>query len=205
MNSIIDKKALLPLWNLTDKHVLEVGCGDLKRLAGSIGIDIADYPAVDIVGDAVEVMKLIPAVSVDLIQSSHFMEHIADVPAILNEFTRSLKIGGQIDITVPHFSNPFYYSDPTHKSFFGLYTFAYYAENKIFKRTVPSYSRIEGLELVSVHLGMKSYPPRYVRHGFKKLLEMLFNSSTFMRELYEENLCYLFPCYEIRYVLRRNK
>jgi hypothetical protein len=31
----------------------------------------------------------------------------------------------------------------------------------------------------------------------------LFNSCRYMQELYEENFCYIFPCYEIRFVLEK--
>ncbi|MEZ4677697.1 MAG: hypothetical protein R2932_26125 [Caldilineaceae bacterium] len=35
----------------------------------------------------------------------------------------------------------------------------------------------------------------------KRFLGLLFNLNTYMRELYEENFCYLIPCYELRYEL----
>jgi len=39
----------------------------------------------------------------------------------------------------------------------------------------------------------------------KKVLQAVFNLNQYMREFYEENCCYLFPCYEIEFLLRRKK
>src|SRR6185312_2948084 len=36
-----------------------------------------------------------------------------------------LEPGGEFRAVVPHFSNLHFYSDPTHRTFFGLYTFSY--------------------------------------------------------------------------------
>jgi hypothetical protein len=58
---------------------------------------------------------------------------------------------------------------------------------------------------VSVDLIFKSPKPFYGRYAFKSIIGFLFNSSIYMKELYEENFCYLFPCYEIRYQLRKEE
>jgi hypothetical protein len=70
---------------------------------------------------------------------------------------------------------------------------------------VPSYKKEFLYKQDSVRLVFKSYPPRYLRHGFKKLFEYLFNINIFMQEFYEENLPYLIPCYEVSYTLSRKK
>jgi len=116
-----------------------------------------------------------------------------------------MKPSGTIKIIVPHHSNPFFYSDPTHVKFYGLYTFAYYAECKFLKRAVPNYSRIEGLSISDVDLIFKSYRPRYIRHALKKTVQKFVNFSSFNKELYEEFFTYLFPCYELHVLLVVNK
>jgi ubiquinone/menaquinone biosynthesis C-methylase UbiE len=199
---IIDKKGVLDGALPADLRI-EVGCGPTKRYADSIGVDAIDYPTVDVVGDARDILDRLPAECAQLISSEHFFEHVDDVPAMLRSMTRVLKKGGTLRVVTPHFSNPFFYSDPTHRAYFGLYTFAYYADAAPFKRGVPKYCSIEGLENVSCHLTFKSYPPRYIRHGFKKIIEKIVNISNYTKELYEENFCYLFPCYEVEYILTR--
>jgi ubiquinone/menaquinone biosynthesis C-methylase UbiE len=198
---MIDKNGVLPSLASRTSAILELGCGQRKRSADWIGIDSIDYPQVDIVGDVAEVLKDIPNSSIDEIHAFHFLEHVADVPALLLDIGRVLKLGGRLHVVVPHFSNPYYYSDPTHKSFWGLYTFSYYARSAMFRRKVPTYVQDVRFEIQNVRLNFKSSPPFYIRHAFKKAAGALFNLNTFMREMYEENFCYLIPCYEVEYHL----
>ncbi|MEI6148070.1 MAG: methyltransferase domain-containing protein [bacterium] len=200
--SIDDKRSVLR--NLAGRpHVeFELGCGSQKKIAEAIGIDAIDSPCVDLVGDVFEVLGAIPSRCAGAVHAFHFMEHIADVPALLHEVARILKPGARLNIVVPHFSNPYYYSDLTHKTFFGLYTFSYLACEHLFRRKVPNYGQRPEFDLVAVNLVFKSPRPFYGRYAFKRVLGLIFNLNRWTREFYEENLCYLFPCYEIHYELR---
>jgi len=201
--SVLDKASILTEIARRERVHLELGCGANKRTPSAIGIDMLDYPCVDLVGDVYEALQLFPDHSVDSVSSFHFIEHVPDVNRLLTDLARVLKIGGIARIVAPHFSNPYFYSDLTHNRFFGLYTFDYYATNSHFSRKVPTYDNKIQFEISSVDLIFKSSRPFYFRHGFKKLFGSLFNSSNFMKELYEENFCYLFPCYEVSYLLTR--
>lgn len=197
-----DKRHLLA--HLTESRTvkIELGCGPRKRYPGSIGIDSIDFDCVDIVGDVLEVLSAFPPASADLVTSSHFLEHVQELERVLEEIERVLKPGATMEAVVPHFSNPYYYSDPTHIRPFGLYSFSYLAVDDHFRRKVPGYVRT-ALRVRSADLVFKSAPPFYGRHGFKKLLGAIFNATRYLQELYEENLCFLFPCYEIRFVLQK--
>ncbi len=148
-------------------------------------------------------LKEIKDNSIDQVYSFHFLEHVDNHIEVVNEIIRVLKKNGLMNIVVPHFSNPFYYSDPTHKSKFGLFSFCYFAKSKLFSRTFPKYCQHSNALLVDVKLGFKSYRPYYFRHAFKKLLEIFFNSTRYFQELYEENFTWIFPCYEIRYKVKK--
>ena len=199
---IVDKRRILS--RIRDRHpvLLEIGCGNNKRTNEAIGIDILDYDCVDIVGDAVDVMKEIPDDTVDGVSSYHFLEHADNLDLLLGEVARVMRVAGLFLVVVPHFSNPYFYSDPTHKNFFGLYTFSYFAHDRILRRKVP-HCKAFPFRLVDIDLRFKSSPPFVVRHGMKRFLELFFNSCRYMQEFYEENLCYIFPCYEIKYVLEK--
>lgn len=184
---------------------LELGCGGAKRNNDAIGIDIIDYPGVDIVGDVYEVLASFPDSSVVAVYGYHFIEHVPDVPRLISELCRIVKPKGYIEFIAPHFSNPYFYSDPTHQTFFGLYTFCYFANGSSFMRQVPTYNFKSQLDIVNVDLIFKSIRPNWVRYGIKKMIGSFFNSSNYMKELYEENFCYMFPCYEIRYILQRQE
>jgi SAM-dependent methyltransferase len=183
--------------------VLELGCGGRKADTAAIGVDALDYPGVDIIGDVFASLALFPDGSVDEVKSSHFVEHIEAFPELVKELVRVLKIGGKIDFIAPHFSNPYYYSDVTHRRFFGLYSFCYFCEESPFSRKIPTYDLAGSLAIERVDLHFKSTKPFYIRHAWKRLHQLIFNSCTYMQEFYEENFCYFFPCYEVRYRLVR--
>ena len=50
-----------------------------------------------------------------------------------------------------------------------------------------------------VKFNFKSQRHFYFRWVLKKLFQIIFNLNRYMLEFYEENLCYIFPCYEIKY------
>lgn len=203
MQKIIDKRGLLEEPALTKGAKIEFGCGPAKRDKTSIGIDLLDYEGVDIVGDIREIFSRLPSDHIGELYSEHTLEHIDDLPGMIRDMCRILQPGGILHIVVPHFSNAFYYSDPTHRNFFGLYTFAYYCEQNIFKRTIPSYARIEGLKLERVNLVFRSYRPRYISHAIRKSAQLLFNLNDSMKEIYEESFSTLLSCYEIEYHIRK--
>lgn len=202
---LIDKKNILPRVGDLPHIELELGCGNRKRSQKAIGVDMLDYPDVDIVGDVYEVLASFPAQSVDAVYSYHFIEHVADVPKLLSELARIIKPSGYVEFVAPHFSNPYFYSDPTHRNFFGLYTFCYFAKKSPFARQVPTYGYKADFKIVKIDLIFKSPRPFVIRYGLKRLVGSFFNSCTYMKELYEENFCYLFPCYEVHYILQREE
>lgn len=198
-----DKKNIILQIDPENPVSIEIGCGDRKRDPSAIGIDLIAATGVDIIGDAFEVISKMPDRSVKSISSYHVLEHISDLPSLLAEVERVLVPNGLMLIVVPHFTNPFYYSDPTHKRFFGLYTFSYYCEDFIFRRSVPTYARQPGLSLADVKLIFKSYPPRYMTHAIRKVFQWFFNISSWTKEIYEDSCSNLITCYEIRYSIRK--
>lgn len=183
--------------------VLELGCAEKKRMPGSIGIDQRALPGVDLVGDATETLRTLPDACARLVTSSHFMEHVDDPRALLVETARVLMPGGRVEITVPHFSNPYFYSDPTHQRFFGLYTFSYWIHDPLLRRSVPHYESPLPLTLRSVEFVFRSPKAFPLRRVLKRPLQWLVNATRGTREFYEESLCWLFPCYELRFELER--
>lgn len=181
--------------------ILDVGCGPSK-LIGSIGIDFLPYKGVDLVGDALIILREFPDNSVDYLYSKHFLEHVDDLSSLVSEFCRVLKKESEAKIIVPHFSNPYFYSDPTHKRHFGLYSFCYYSFcDHLFRRKVPTYMCDLNFYLINVDLHFQTPKGNLVRSVLKKVAQVLVNRSSYNKEIYEELFCYLFPCYEIVYYL----
>ena len=180
------------------KVVVELGCG-LQKKEGRIGIDRIDLPNVDIVTDLEYGLSFLPDKSVDEIHCKSVLEHIENFENLMREMVRVLKNDGKAYILVPHFSNPYGYSDYTHKRFFGLYTFYYFVDTKRqLKRKVPNFYTDMRIKIISQRLVFTS--PFWFRSKIKKFMGFIFNCHRSLQEFYEENLCYIFPCYSIRVV-----
>lgn len=182
---------------------IELGCGP-KPAPGRIGIDRLDLPGVDIVADLEQGLPFFPDNSVDAVHSRSFLEHVDNLDLLMREIWRVLKPTGRKHLFVPHFSNPYYYSDYTHQRFFGLYSFEYFSTTQTrYRRKVPNFYHDFGFHTESLVLEFTS--PWGSRRVGKRLAGRIFNLSRWFQELYEENYCYLVPCYGVRAVLRPEK
>ena len=184
-----------------ENNLLELGCGNSKK-QGYIGIDQINYKCVDICGDVHRALDLIPENSCSKIYASHFFCHINDWEELLNKCYRVLKTGGTLSIKNPHYSNPYYYNDPTHIKYSGLYSFNFYVKQDIFARKVPMYS-YTGFKLISSKLIFKSERPFYLSYLFGKIFTKIFNLHSFLGEIYEWHFSKYIGCYEIDYLLEK--
>ena len=185
------------------RGVLELGCGPARRHPEAITVDALDFEGVDVVGDVFEVLASIPNGTVDAVHSYHFLEHVEPLPKIVAEIARILRPDGLIHAVVPHFSNPYFHSDYTHRQTFGLYSFSYLADDTLFRRRVPRYQVDTGLVLDDVRLIFKAPPPFYLRYGLRRLVTGVVNSSRLFQEWYEAGWTGWLPCYEVDFRLRR--
>ncbi len=184
--------------NGPDPVIVELGCGRKER-PGRITIDKADMPHVNIVADIEDGLGFLPDKSIDEIHCRSVLEHIENFEHLMSEIVRVLKDVGTAHIFVPHFSNPYYYSDFTHKRFFGLYTFYYFVESKNqLKRKVPDYYTSLRIRIISQRLVFRS--AFKLLNPWKKLFGWLVNRHHLLQEFYEENLCYAFPCHGIEII-----
>lgn len=186
--------------NGPDPLIVELGCGRKER-PGRITIDKADMPHVNIVADIEDGLGYLPDKSIDEIHCRSVLEHIEHFEKLMSEIVRVLKDTGTAHIFVPHFSNPYYYSDFTHTRFFGLYTFYYFVESgSQLKRKVPDYYTNLRIRVISQRLVFRS--AFKLLNPAKKLFGWLINRHHLLQEFYEENLCYAFPCHGIEIVFR---
>jgi predicted SAM-dependent methyltransferase len=197
----LDKKGTLSLLKSKEKIVIELGVGQMRRVPESITIDKLDFPEVDIVADLEEGLTFLPDGSVDEIHSYHFLEHVSNLEFCMKEIFRVLKKGGKKIGVVPHFANPYFYSDYTHSHFFGLYTFSYFSKSIYFDRKVPNFYQDIDFKINSIVLDFHS--PFKIRNVFKKAAGLIFNSSRYLQEFHEENWCYLIPAYQIKFELEK--
>ena len=153
-------------------------------------------------GDAMEYLISLESNSIDEVYSRHFFEHLSlkEINNYLSQIQRILVENGKITIIVPHYRNPYYFSDPTHKTFFGLYTFDYLTKERFFRRKVPSYAQIINLKIESVSLN-------FISSKWLKIITIIsnyiFNLNKYFLEFYEANFANIFPPYELKFVLKK--
>ena len=180
---------------------LELGSGGMVR-DGFYGVDIKPLPGVSLVADLNFPLEMIPSNSVSEIVSHHCFEHVKNIIALMEEIHRIVIPGGLIRITVPHFSNPYYYSDPTHCTFFGLYTFYYFSnlEDQPAKRKVPFFYTNIRFHVIDIKISLMTRS-LFLRLRWP-LLGKLVNSKLKWMEWYEKRLCWRVPAEQISYCLK---
>jgi SAM-dependent methyltransferase len=114
--------------------LLDVGCGPNKK-ADSVGVDIIDFPGVDVVHDLRKGPWPFEDNSVEMSSCSHFLEHLTNFNEkwervlFFNELYRITVPGGKCDLVLPHWASQRYYGDPTHKEPFSEFSFYYLDKN----------------------------------------------------------------------------
>jgi hypothetical protein len=180
---------------------INIGCGRRRR-EGAIGIDRIPLSTVDVVADLEQGLPFLRDDSVDVVYADSFLEHVEHFDGLMRDIHRVCKATASIHVGVPHFSNPYYYSDSTHRRFFGLYTFDYFVPRGFqrMKRVVPDH--YAGCEFEILSRSMSFYSPFKARRWVKALLTKLVNVNRYTQEFYEENFCWMVPCYVLRFTLR---
>jgi ubiquinone/menaquinone biosynthesis C-methylase UbiE len=183
---------------------LDIGSGAKPR-AGFYGVDRLDSPGVDIVADLNRPLGLLPDNCAEHIFSSHALEHVQDLFLLLAEIHRISRPGGLIELIVPHFSNPYYYSDPTHVRFFGLYTLSYFVDidKQPHGHKVPAFAGVPRFTIDSVSIAF--YRFNLVDRLVVPFLRYFVNRSPGAQDFYELRLARWFPAAELRYKMRPSK
>ncbi|MFA5173389.1 MAG: methyltransferase domain-containing protein [Candidatus Paceibacterota bacterium] len=177
-----------------EKIILEFGGGNSKK-AGRINLDILNLPETDIVFNLENGLPFLPDNSIDEIHATSSLEHIANFNFLMEEIYRVLKPNGILFAFVPHFSNPYFYSDPTHQRFFGLYTFSYFSKSHFpYRRKVPKFYN-------SCNFRIKKQ--KIIFHS--KILEKIFNFRFRLQEIYEKYFSPFVPCYGLELTLEAVK
>jgi len=182
---------------------LNLGVGHRSR-PGFYGVDWIEMPGVDVVADLNEPLAALPDNSVEAIYTHHTFEHVVNFIPLLKEIHRVVIPNGHVEVVVPHFSNPYGYSDPTHVRFFGLYSFYYFADEVDQpKRKVPAFYIPERFATDAIKITMM--PTLIMCKPIRRLTTKLLNSSIGMLDWYERSWCRHFPADSIKYSLRVKK
>lgn len=104
------------------RRVLDVGCGQ-NKVEGAIGLDSNPRSHADVIHDLGNFPYPFSDNEFDEVVCRHVIEHVPDVLGFIAELHRITKSGGVLKIVTPHYSNPDWATDPTHRNHFNSYSF----------------------------------------------------------------------------------
>jgi SAM-dependent methyltransferase len=131
--------------------ILDVGCGK-NKLKGAIGLDFNPRSDADVIHDLGAFPYPFENDEFDLIVVNHVAEHVPDLMQFIGELYRITRNNGRIRILTPHYTNPDWANDPTHRNHINSYTFNVFIPEK---RVFEFYTDIN-LKLVRQHVSLLS-------------------------------------------------
>jgi ubiquinone/menaquinone biosynthesis C-methylase UbiE len=167
------------------KKILDVGCGTNKH-EGAIGLDYNPLTGADVIHDLGEVPYPFEDSEFDMVVSNHVIEHVPDVLTFVIELHRITKPGGKIKIVTPHYTNPDWNADPTHKNHINSYTFnTFTKEKRNFEFYTSANLKVEKRYVTLLNLW------KYLGVQILVNADHTFPSLRFLRKFWEHYLSYI--------------
>jgi SAM-dependent methyltransferase len=113
---------------MTDPAALDIGAGEAEPLPGAIRLDRSPRCAPHVVADLDRGALPFRDSRFHTVAAFDVLEHVADLPGVMEEIHRVLRPGGILRLTTPHFSSANAYTDPTHRRALGLRSFEYFTD-----------------------------------------------------------------------------
>ena len=173
--------------------ILDVGCG-ANKTEGAVGLDNNPRTAADVIHDLGELPYPFPDNEFDLVVSNHVVEHVPDVMAFITELYRVTRHGGRIRLLTPHYTNPDWANDPTHRNHINSYTFnTFFAGRQVF----DFYTDVQ-LKPISCHVSLLNLW-RLLGIQFLVNLDQISPNLRFLRKFWEHYLSNIFRGKELRF------
>lgn len=173
---------------LDARKILDVGCGRNKH-PGAIGLDSNARTDADVIHDLGDIPYPFADDEFDEVIGSHVIEHVPDVMAFVSELYRITKPGGRIKILTPHYSNPDWPNDPTHRNHLNSYSFNYFIEDPK-HRNFPFYTDVQ-LKTLRTHVSLLNLW-RALGLQFFVNLDQRWPALRFTRKFWEQYLSFIF-------------
>ncbi|MFQ3581551.1 MAG: methyltransferase domain-containing protein [Chloracidobacterium sp.] len=107
---------------LDGQRVLDIGCGRHKT-PGAVGLDANPQVDADVVHDLDDVPYPFAESSFDAVIGRHVIEHVQAPLAVITELHRIVRPGGWVLLVAPHWTNPDFATDLTHRNHLNSYSF----------------------------------------------------------------------------------
>jgi SAM-dependent methyltransferase len=164
------------------RRVLDIGCG-ANKIAGAVGMDVNPRTAADVIHDLDDLPYPFADSYFDEVIGRHVIEHVRDPLAVMCELHRITRGGGRVRIVVPHWTNPDWATDLTHRNHLNSYSF----RNLTQERAVfPFYTDVRFRQLAARVTLLKVW--KIFGLEFFINLDHRFPSLRFMRKFWEQYL-----------------
>ena len=173
--------------------ILDVGCG-ANKTEGAIGLDNNPRTNADVIHDLGELPYPFPDNEFDLVVSNHVVEHVPDVMAFITELYRVTRPSGRIKLLCPHYTNPDWANDPTHRNHINSYTFnTFIAGREVF----DFYTEVQ-LKPVRCYVSLLNFWKALGIEFFVNL-DTRWPGMRFTRKFWEQYLSYIFRGKELQF------
>jgi SAM-dependent methyltransferase len=173
--------------------ILDVGCGT-NKYPNAIGMDYNPRTHADVIHDLGVLPYPFADDQFDLIISRHVIEHVPDVMAFISELHRITRAGGRIRLVTPHYSNPDWPTDPTHRNHFNSYSFNCFMQDR---RLLPFYTDVE-LRPIRAYVSLANLW-RALGLEFLVNLDQRWPALRFTRKFWEFYLNFIFRGKELQF------
>lgn len=179
--------------------ILDVGCGT-NKYEGAVGLDNNPRTKADVIHDLGEFPYPFADDEFDLVVSRHVIEHVPDVIGFVEELYRITRHGGRIEILTPHYTNPDWANDPTHRNHLNSYSFnSFIADRQVF----DFYTDVR-LRPIDIKVSLANLW-RAIGIEFLVNLDRRSESFRFARKFWEQYLSYIFRGKELSFVFEVQK
>jgi SAM-dependent methyltransferase len=162
--------------------LLDIGCGTNKT-PGAVGMDFNPLTDADVIHDLDELPYPFEDDRFDEVIGRHVIEHVRDPMAVMIELHRITRNGGRVKLVAPHWTNPDFATDLTHRNHLNSYSF----RNLTDERAVfPFYTTVR-FRQVSARVTVLNL---WKLFGFEFFinLDQEFPALRFMRKFWEQYL-----------------
>ena len=136
------------LTKINNMNILDLGCGKNKRF-GSVGVDFSTRHNPDMVHNLNNYPYPFESNFADEVYLDNILEHLNEPMLVMQEVHRITKMEGLVKVIVPYFRSKWAFTDPTHKTFYTVDSFAYYdPDHEICKRYDYIDTRFKVLKIV---------------------------------------------------------
>lgn len=111
------------------RRVLDIGCG-VNKTPGAVGMDVNPRTHADVIHDLDQLPYPFGDDEFDEVIGRHVIEHVREPMAVMAELHRITRPGGLIKLVAPHWTNPDFATDLTHRNHLNSYSFRNLVEDR---------------------------------------------------------------------------